>query len=71
MLGRKRFVEAEPLLIEGYEGMKRREATIPPALKFRLDEALDRLIRCSEGLAKPSDTAKWKREREAHRASRF
>src|SRR5262249_14649794 len=33
LLGQKRYAEAEPLLLAGYEGMKRREGTIPPIRK--------------------------------------
>src|SRR5262249_52316168 len=29
-LGQKKYAEAEPLLLKGYEGLKRREKTIPP-----------------------------------------
>ena len=34
-----KFTEAEPLLVEGYEGMQQREAAIPPEGKPRLTEA--------------------------------
>ncbi len=30
LLGQGRYAEAEPLVIGGYEGMKAREAKIPP-----------------------------------------
>ena len=30
LLGQKKFAEAEPLLLAGYEGLKLREKTIPP-----------------------------------------
>ena len=39
-----KFTEAEPLLVQGYEGMQQREATIPPEGKIRLHEALQRLV---------------------------
>src|SRR5262249_4298801 len=29
LLGQKKYADAEPLLLEGYEGMKRREMTMP------------------------------------------
>ncbi len=31
LLGQKKYAEAEPLLLKGYEGMKQREKTIPPS----------------------------------------
>jgi eukaryotic-like serine/threonine-protein kinase len=30
LLGHKRYADAEPLLLKGYEGMKQREDKIPP-----------------------------------------
>ena len=30
LLGQKKYAEAEPLLLSGYEGLKQREASIPP-----------------------------------------
>jgi hypothetical protein len=35
-LGQKNYADAEPLLIAGYEGMRRCETTIPPQAKDRL-----------------------------------
>jgi hypothetical protein len=48
LLGRKDYAAAEPLLVSGYEGMKRREAKISAAARFRLAEALERLVRLYE-----------------------
>jgi hypothetical protein len=44
LLGQKKYADAEPLLLKGYEGMKAREATIPPEANTRIPEALKRLI---------------------------
>jgi hypothetical protein len=44
LAGQDKFSEAEPLLLAGYEGLKGHEATIPPAGKIRLTEALQRLV---------------------------
>jgi len=44
LAGQKKFQEAEPLLVEGYSGMKEREAKMPPAAKTRLSEAIRRLV---------------------------
>jgi hypothetical protein len=46
--GQKQYADAEPLLVQGYEGMKQRETTIPPQDKVRLSEALERLMRFYE-----------------------
>ena len=45
LLGQKKYAEAEPLLLAGYEGTKQREKTILPALgNPRLPEAIERLV---------------------------
>ena len=43
LLGQKKYTEAEPLLVAGYQMMKRREATIPPFQSDRLTEATEPL----------------------------
>jgi serine/threonine protein kinase len=45
LLGQQKYADAEPLLRQGYEGMKQREAQIRVAVKIRLTEALERLVR--------------------------
>jgi tetratricopeptide (TPR) repeat protein len=65
LLGLKNFDEAEPLLRQAYEGMKQREADIPPSGKARLSEAVERLVRLYEALNKADDAAKWRKELEA------
>jgi hypothetical protein len=59
LAGQKKFQEAEPLLVEGYSGMKEREAKIPPAAKTRLSEAIRRLIDLYTAWEKPEEVAKW------------
>jgi eukaryotic-like serine/threonine-protein kinase len=44
LLGQEKYAEAEPLLLAGYEGLKKHEGTIPPQGKIRLPEALQRLV---------------------------
>ncbi len=69
LLGRKKYAEAEPLLVAGYEGMKRREATIPPQGKPRLTEALERLVQLYEATGRPDEAARWRKELEASKAA--
>ncbi len=64
LLGQKKYAEAEPLLIAGYEGMKRCEATVPPQAKYRLIDALDRLVELYEATGKPVESARWRKARE-------
>ena len=69
LLGQKKYAEAEPLLLAGYEGMKQREAKIPPPGKVRLTEALERLVQLYEALEKKDEAAKWRKELEARKES--
>jgi serine/threonine protein kinase len=61
LLGQKKYTDAEPLLLEGYEGMKAREKAIPPAGKARLPEAAERLVQLNESTNRKSDADKWAR----------
>ena len=63
LLGQKKYAEAEPLLLKGYEVMKQREKTIPPQGATRLPEALDRLIELYTATNKPDEAKKWRAER--------
>ena len=65
LLGQKKYAEAEPLLVKGYEGMKAREKTIPKAAggELRIPEALDRLIELYTATNKPDEANKWQAER--------
>ncbi len=60
LLAQGKHIEAEPLIVEGYEGLKAREARIPSASKFRLREASGRLVRLYEAWGKPDQATAWK-----------
>jgi tetratricopeptide (TPR) repeat protein len=62
-LGQKKYADAEPLLVKGYEGMKAREKTIPPQGSTRIPEGLDRLIELYTATTKPDEVKKWRAER--------
>ncbi|MCS7046732.1 MAG: tetratricopeptide repeat protein, partial [Gemmataceae bacterium] len=59
----KLFAEAEPLLVKGYEGMKARAKTIPPAARQLLPEALDRLVELYTATGQPEQVKKYQAER--------
>jgi non-specific serine/threonine protein kinase/serine/threonine-protein kinase len=65
LLGQKHYADAEPLLRVGYEGMKLREAKIPPQAKVRLSEALQRLVQLYDAWGKPDEAARWRKELDA------
>jgi hypothetical protein len=59
LLGQKKYADAEPLLLKGYEGMKQREKTIPPQGATRIPEALDRIIELYTVTNKPEELKKY------------
>jgi hypothetical protein len=65
LLGQKKYAEAEPLLLQGNEGMKTREQTIPKqgGGELRIPKALDRLIELYTAANKPDEAKKWQAER--------
>ena len=63
LLDQKKYADAEPLLLAGYEGMRQREKMIPPQGKVRIPEALDRLIEFYTATSKPDEMKKWQAER--------
>ena len=60
LLGQKKYADAEPLLLKGYEGMKVREKTIPPQGITRIPEALDWLIALYTATNKPDEAKKFR-----------
>jgi hypothetical protein len=66
LLGQNKYVEAEPLLVSGYEGMKKREALIPAAARIRLPEAADRLCHLYTAWGKKDAAVKWRAERKKY-----
>jgi serine/threonine protein kinase len=60
LLGQKRYADAEPLLLEGYEGMKTRPITISPAGQARLAEAAQCLVELYEAWAQPDKAEEWR-----------
>ena len=69
LLSQKKYADAEPMLVAGYEGMNQREAKIPAQGKVRLTEALERLVQLSEETGRPGEAAKWRQELTALRAA--
>jgi serine/threonine protein kinase/tetratricopeptide (TPR) repeat protein len=60
LLGQGRHADAEPLLVDGYEGLKAREASISASGKPQLVEAADRVVRLYESWGKPDEAAAWR-----------
>jgi serine/threonine protein kinase len=63
LLGQKKYADAEPLLLRGYEGMKKQADKIPPQVRGpRLTEAVERLVALYDGWGKADEAAKWRKE---------
>jgi serine/threonine protein kinase len=61
LTGQALYAEAEPLLLEGYTGLKQRESSIPPAARTRIKESLQRLVDLYVAWEKPDQAAEWQR----------
>ncbi len=59
LLGQKKYPEAEPFLIEGYEGMRTREAKIPAPSRKRLPEAGKRIVTLYNAWGKHDKAEEW------------
>jgi eukaryotic-like serine/threonine-protein kinase len=62
LLGQRKYVEAEPLLLSGYEGLKEREDKMRADVRaLRLKQSLQRLAELYEATAQPDQAAEWQR----------
>ena len=59
LAGQKKYVEAEGLLLSGYDGMVQRKATIPAASRFKLEQAGEWIVRLYQDWGKPEKAAEW------------
>jgi hypothetical protein len=62
LLGQKKYAEAEPLLLSGYEGLKKREDKVPLDARTRIRETIQDLIRLYEVTERPEKVVAWKAE---------
>ncbi len=60
LAGEKKYAEAEPLLISGYEGMKQREGKMPGAAKPFIKEDGERVAQLYIVWGKPAKAAEWR-----------
>ena len=65
LLGQQKYAAAEPLLQNGYEGLRQTQAGIVPRVRARtLRGALERLVQLYDAWGKPDEAAKWRKELE-------
>jgi len=60
--GQQKYAEAEPLLLQGYEGMKQREAIMHANERRRLAEAGERVVRFYEITQQPEKARVWRKK---------
>jgi serine/threonine protein kinase len=60
LVNQGKYAEAEPLLVQGYEGMRAREATIPRVVREALTEAARRLVRIYDQRGRTREADAWR-----------
>jgi len=65
LLAQKKYAEAEPLLVEGYKGMKQAEAKMFAMFRFRVTEAGERVVRYYEETNQPEKAREWREKLKA------
>jgi tetratricopeptide (TPR) repeat protein len=69
LLGQQRYDAAEPLLLKGYDGIKRVDVN-PKLIHVRLAEAGERLVRLYETTNQPDKAQQWREKVALHKAAR-
>lgn len=56
LVGQQRYADAEPILVQAYQGIKSQKGLAAPDLEHKV---LDHLLRCAKELTKPEDLQRW------------
>ncbi len=62
LAGQKKYAEAEPLLLEGYQGMLARKERMMVEDWYHLDRAREWLVQLYQAWGKPQKAAEWKKK---------
>jgi tetratricopeptide (TPR) repeat protein/tRNA A-37 threonylcarbamoyl transferase component Bud32 len=62
LLGQKKFAEAEPFILRGYEGLKARTGKVRGQNPFALVESSRRVVKLYEAWGRPDQAAVWRRK---------
>ena len=62
LAAQKKYTDAEPLLLAGYEGLKQREDRLPAVGKVCLSNAVERLVQLYVATSRPDQAAEWKKK---------
>jgi tetratricopeptide (TPR) repeat protein/ubiquitin-protein ligase len=63
LMGQKKYADAETALVRGYEGLKKREATIPPRAWIHPADALEWLVQLYDAWDKKDKADEWREKR--------
>jgi tetratricopeptide (TPR) repeat protein len=63
LAGQTKYAEAEPLLVEGYQGMAARKEQIDVQGRYHLDRAHEWLVQLYAAWGKPDKSAEWGRRK--------
>jgi tetratricopeptide (TPR) repeat protein len=66
LAGQGRYSEAEKLLLTGYEGLRKRESTIPSPDRSAVQHAEERIVRLYQDWGKPEEAAEWREKLRVH-----
>ncbi len=62
LISQKKYAEAEPLLIQGYEGLATRAAKIPAKSQKVVPEALARIVQLYDDWGKKDQAEEWRKK---------
>ena len=62
LAGEKKYAEAEPLLLEGYQGMAARKDRIGVPDWYQVDRARVWLVQLYQAWGKPAQAAEWRKK---------
>jgi len=65
LLGQKKYAEAEPLLLSGYNGLKERESKMVSRARKYIPEAGERVVGLYKVVGKPDKVAEWREKLKA------
>jgi tetratricopeptide (TPR) repeat protein/predicted Ser/Thr protein kinase len=63
LLGLRRYAEAEPLLLGGYDGIQARQSAIAPESQGAVSDAASRVVRLYDDWGRPEKARAWKTKR--------
>jgi hypothetical protein len=61
LAGQKKYIEAEPLLLGGYQGLVARKAQLEVSDEYHLDLAHKWLVQLYQAWGKPQEAAEWQK----------